>query len=118
MDNSTVRGVGLETRSANASSTPNPSNVLDSDHRDFSGITDGLQMTVSSRFNSNTNLDRIDGTRGSFTVEAGSFSVSGGNFDRRRNTHIIRMGQIFAATVSSKNWTAVACSLRCYSKVH
>ena len=65
MDFSVTTKVELVVRSVNASSTRNSSSVvLDSVSEDFSGKTDGLQMTVSSRYNSNIKLDEIDETHG------------------------------------------------------
>ena len=75
-------------RSTDASSTHNPGNVvLDPDQMDFSRDTNGLQMTVSSRFNCNTNLDRIDEIRGKITFEADDWAVSKSNFDQETRIH-------------------------------
>ena len=43
--------------------------VLDRDQRDFSGNIQSLQMAASSRINSHTDSNKIDETRGIFTVE-------------------------------------------------
>ena len=70
MENLVVPRLELALRSADIYSTRNPDSVvLDPYQRDFSGDTSDLQMTASRRYNSNINLDRIDGTRGIITVE-------------------------------------------------
>ena len=43
--------------------------VLNPDQRVFAGNVEGLQMTASSRINSHTDLNRIDETCGSISVE-------------------------------------------------
>ena len=64
MDNLVIPRVELAIRSVNTSSTRNPSSVmLDSNQKDSSVKTDGLQMTASSRYNSNSKLDGIGETR-------------------------------------------------------
>ena len=66
----------LATKSGNASSRRSVDGVvLDPDQRDFSGNVQGLQTTASSRINSYTDLNRIDETRGSNTVEGGHSRV-------------------------------------------
>ena len=68
-------------RTADASSTRNINSVvLDPDQHDFSRDIHGLQITASSRYNSNTNLKNI--------VEAGDLPVTEINFDRE--THNLR----------------------------
>ena len=52
------------------------SNVFEPDQGDFLGIIEGLQMTASSRVHSRTDLNRIDETRGNFTVEEGDLLVN------------------------------------------
>ena len=67
----------LAMRSVCISSAHKPSDaVLDLDRKDFSGETNGLQLTAPSRFFSNTNFDGIDETRGNVTIEANDLSVS------------------------------------------
>ena len=60
---------------------------LEPDHRDFTGIIEGLQMTASSRTNSHTDLNRIDETRGYSIVEAGDWLDNERNTDRQTHTH-------------------------------
>ena len=62
-------------------------NVLEPDQGDFSGNIEGLQMTASSRINSLTDLNRIDETRGNFTVEESDLLVNEKNIDRQTHTH-------------------------------
>ena len=54
--------------------------VLDPDHKDFSGDTDGLIITTSCRFNSDKTIDRLDEARDEIPVELGDLSVSKKNF--------------------------------------
>ena len=56
--------------------------VPDPDQRDFTGNIEGLQMTASSRMNSNTNLNKIVETRVNITVEGSDLSLSETSFDR------------------------------------
>ena len=64
-------------RSADAASTCNPSSVvLEPDQRVFSGNTNGLKITASIRFISNTSLKGNDDTCGKTTVEADDLRVS------------------------------------------
>ena len=60
--------------------------VPDPDQRDFSGIIEDLQMTVSNRINSNTDLSKIDETFGNNTVEVSNLLVNERNFDRQTQT--------------------------------
>ena len=55
--------------------------------KDFLEILENLQLTASSRLNSNTDLNRIDETRGNFTVEVGEFSISEKDLDQQIHTH-------------------------------
>ena len=61
--------------------------VLHPDQRAFSRDASSLQMTAFSRFDSNTNLNRIDEIRGNFIVEADDLPVSERNFDRKTHTY-------------------------------
>ena len=61
--------------------------VLNSDDRIFSGKPDGFQMTASSRLNWNTDLSKIDETRGNITAEEDKLSVKERNFDLKTLTH-------------------------------
>ena len=75
-------------KSVNASSGRHPGNVMiDPDQRKFSGNIEGLHMTASSRLNSSIDLNTIDKTRGSITVEVEYFSVNERNFYRQSHTH-------------------------------
>ena len=62
-------------------------NVLDPDQRVFLGAVEGLQMTDSSRLVSRTDLNMIDETRGSITVEEGDLLVNEKTIDRQSHTH-------------------------------
>ena len=74
--------VELALKSVIAPSGHRPGSVmLDPDQRDFPGIIEGLQITVSSRINSHTYLNRIDETRGNFAVEGSVLLVDGRNVD-------------------------------------
>ena len=80
--------VELAMKSINASSGRDADSVVpDPDWRDFSGNIEGLQMTTSSRFNSNSDLNRIDENRGSIAVEGGDLLVNERNFERQTNRH-------------------------------
>ena len=50
--------------------------VFKPDQRYFSGNVEGLQVTASSRTNSHTDLNKIDETRGNYTVEEGDLLFS------------------------------------------
>ena len=87
MDNLVIPRMKLAIRSADISRTRNPSNVvLDPDLKDISLNVNGLQIIASSRNNSNTILNRIDGT-----VEAGDYPVSETTFDRETRIHHIHI---------------------------
>ena len=58
----------------------------DTDRRYFSRNVEGLPMTASSRKKCHTDLNRIDDTRGSITVEAGDLAVNERNFDRQAHS--------------------------------
>ena len=60
---------------------------LDADGWVSSGIIEGLQMTTSNRINSYTDINRIDETRGSITLEGCGLSVNEKNLDRPTHTH-------------------------------
>ena len=62
-------------------------NVLEPDHRDFSGKIEGLKKAASSRINSHTDSNKIDETRGYITVEEGYLLVNDKNIDRQTHTH-------------------------------
>ena len=62
------------------------SEVLDPDQR-FSRNIECFQMTASNRINSQTDLKRIDETRGSIAVVGGDLTVNERNFDRKPHTH-------------------------------
>ena len=68
-------------------------NVLKPDQRNFSGNTEGLQMTASSRKNSHTDLNTIYETRGNITVEGGVSLVNERNIDRLKHTHHMVTGE-------------------------
>ena len=75
-------------RSVDFSSTFNPKNVVkDPDLKSFTEDTNRLQMTASSRFNSDINLDRIDETRGSIAVVEIDLLVNDRNFHREKHAH-------------------------------
>ena len=61
--------------------------MLDPDQRDLLGNVEGLQMTVSGRINSRTDLNRIDETRGNITVEERDLLVNEKYVDRQTRTH-------------------------------
>ena len=61
--------------------------VLDPDQGDFSVNIEGLQMTASSRINSPTDFNKIDVTRGNFTIEGGDLLFNERNIDRQTHTH-------------------------------
>ena len=67
MESLMIPWVELAINVVNASSGRDADSVMpDPDQRDFSGNIKGLQMTASSRMNSNTDLNKIDETRGSW----------------------------------------------------
>ena len=68
--------------SSNAFSTRDFNSVLlHHDQKVLARKTASLRFTASSRFNLNTNLNRIDDTRGNIKDEAGDLSVSEREFD-------------------------------------
>ena len=73
--------VELNVKSVNVSSGDPGSFALDPDHWYFSGIVGGLQMTASSRVNSNTSLNRIDGNCDNITIKTGDLSFMKRSFD-------------------------------------
>ena len=79
--------VELVTKSVNASSGRDGSFPLDLPQITFWGNADGLQMTVSSRLNSSTDLKGIDDTLGNITLGAGDISTNEGNYDKQTHTH-------------------------------
>ena len=62
-------------------------NVFKPEQRDFLGKIEGLRMTASSRINSHMDLNRIDKTRSSNTVEEGDLLVNGKNIDWQTHAH-------------------------------
>ena len=83
-----IRKVEQAMKWVNASSGQDTvSVVLELDQRDFSTNIEGLQMTALSRINSNTDLNRINETRGSITVEVGDLTVNARNLDWQAHTH-------------------------------
>ena len=67
----------LAMKSANPSPGQNlDGNMPEPDQRDFSGNIEGLQMTASNRVNSQTDLNKIDETRGISAVELGDLLVN------------------------------------------
>ena len=78
MENLVILRVELAIKSANAPSGRSVhGNVLEPHQRDFLGNVERLQMTASSRINSNRDLNRIDRTRGNFTAQEGDLLVNG-----------------------------------------
>ena len=76
--------VELGIRSANASSTRISSSVPSDPYKMiFSGDTDVLVLTASSKSSSNENLDGVDEARGNLSIEADKLPVSEKNFDRQ-----------------------------------
>ena len=74
VDNSVIPRMEHALKSVGVFSAPNPKSVvLDSDHTGSSYDKIRLQMTASSRFNSNGNLNEMDETRGNITVEEAIF---------------------------------------------
>ena len=88
IENIVVPRVKLGMRSANGSSGRTvDSNVLELDQRDFSGNIEGLQMTASSRINSQKDSNRIDETRGNITVEGGDLLANERNIEWQTHAH-------------------------------
>ena len=83
-----IPGVELAMKSVNASSGHGIGSVVsDLDQGDFSGNIAGLRMTPSTRINSDTDLNRIDESRGNITGEGGDLLFNERNIDRQANTH-------------------------------
>ena len=75
-------------KSANAPSGRSvDGNILEPDQRDFLGKIESLRMTASSKINSHTDLNMIDGTRDNITVEEGNLLVNEKNMDRQTYAH-------------------------------
>ena len=88
MDNLVIPRAELAILSTNSSYGRDISNVVfDPDQIIFPGNVENLSTTISSRLNSNADLNAIDETRGITTVEVGDLSVSERNFARRTHTH-------------------------------
>ena len=88
IENLVIPMLELAMKSVNASSGHRVGSVvLDPDQRDFSRSIGSLQMIASSRINSHTDLNRIDETRGNFTVEGGELLVNEKNIDRQTHAH-------------------------------
>ena len=110
MDNLVISRMELAMRSVGISSACNPSSaVCDPDEKDFSGITNGLQMTASSRFNSTANFNGIDEARGNITVEEGDLPVSERNPDRETHAHHISIHKLFPLCFLLFDQTPVRC---------
>ena len=87
MENLVIPTVEFAMKSANAlSGNGIGSVVLDPDQRDFSVNIEGLQMTASSRINSQTNSNRIGETRDNITVEGSDLLVNKRNFDQQTHS--------------------------------
>ena len=83
MDSLVIPRMKLARRSVGISSSPEPSSVvLDLDQSVFSDDTKNLQITASSRFNPNANLNGIDEIRVNITVEEGDSPVGERNPDQ------------------------------------
>ena len=84
-----VLRVSLAMKSVNTSSgRDTKKNVLPVlDERDFSENIQRLQMTASSRINSNTALNMFDGICGNIRIEIVDLSVNEKNFDQHTHTH-------------------------------
>ena len=88
MKSAVIPRVELVIKSVNASSGRDTESVVrDADQRDFPGKIDGFQMTASSRIISNTDLSRIDETRGNNNVAVNDLSVNENNSDHQTHTH-------------------------------
>ena len=75
-------------KSVNASSGRSVDGVvLNPDQRDCSRNVEDLQMTASIRTNSHTDLNGIDETRGSNTVDGVELPVDERDFVRQTHTH-------------------------------
>ena len=83
-----IPGEELAMKSVYAPSGQNIDSIVpDADQGYFSGNIKSLQFAASSRINSNTDLNRIDETRGNITVVTGDLSVNERNTDRHKHTH-------------------------------
>ena len=78
----------LAMRSVGIASVPNPSSdLLDTNQRDVSGDRKNLEITASSRLNSNVHLNGNNETRSNITVEEGDLPVGEKNLDRETHAH-------------------------------
>ena len=83
-----ITRVELAMKSVNASPGRDIDIVVpDPNQIDFSGNMEALQMTASSRMNSNTELNKVDVTCSIVTVEVVDLSVNERNFDRHTHTY-------------------------------
>ena len=97
--------VELAMNSDNASSGRGVGSVmLDPDQRDFPGNIENLQMTVSIRIDSHTDLIVIDEARGNIAVEGGDLSVNGRYSDRRTHTHHRNFSILFVICWNFQNF--------------
>ena len=88
MDSLVLPTVEQAVKSINASCGKDPKSVcFDPDQKHFSRKADGLQMTVSSRLNSNIDSSKIDEIRAKTIVEEGELSVIEKNCDWQTHTH-------------------------------
>ena len=88
IQNVVFSGVELDMKLTNASSGRSvDGSVLEPDQRDFSGNIECLQMTASSRKNSDTDLIIIHETRGNITAERSDLLVNERNIHRHTHTH-------------------------------
>ena len=99
IENLVIPKVGLTMKSVNPSPGPDP------DQRGFTGKIDSLVKSALKTILSNTDLKRIDETRGNFTVEVDALCVNERNFYRQTHNHHKHL------SVCSASWNSV-CSLR------
>ena len=94
IENLVIPGVELAMKSANASSGRSvDGNVLKPDQKGFLGNVEGLQRTASSKILSHRDFNKIDETRGNFTVEEGDLVVNERNFELQTDTHDMVTGE-------------------------
>ena len=84
MESLAIPKLELAMKLVNASSRQDTDSVVpDTYQKDFAGNMEGLLITVSSRINSNTDVIKIDETRGNITIEGGDMLVTERNFVRQ-----------------------------------
>ena len=89
--------VELAMKSVNAFSEHSVDNAVpDPDQKDFSGNIEGHLMTTSGRINLNTDLNKIDVTRGNITVKGGDLSINEKTLTSKRT--LIASAKIYACT--------------------